>query len=111
MVDFRASPLRLQLQMCLAPIRLSVALRFPTHQSGFVDDSRSVRIPCRCAPANIKFFIADSVAIRIGSKTCDHRPGAKMLLPGRENAWLAENSDKRKREMEQHIAMNVHANG
>ena len=35
-IDFRASPLRLQLQMCFGPIRLSVASLFPTHQGGFV---------------------------------------------------------------------------
>ena len=32
-------------------------------------------------------------------------------LPVLENAWLAEKSEKRKREMGLDIAMNVHASG
>jgi hypothetical protein len=34
-----------------------------------------------------------------------------MRLLVLENAWLAEKSEEHKREMEQDIAMNVHASG
>jgi hypothetical protein len=41
----------------------------------------------------------------------DHGHGAMTPLLVLENAWLAEKSEKRKREMERDIAMNVHASG